>query len=399
MKKLPIRRLLAIGLLAGSLTMSTVYADVTQDDINNAKDQIDKLKDQKKDAQNEVDDIKDQKSGLQDNLDSLNGKMNEIVSSMNDLESQITAKQSDIESLQDEIAQTKRELADAEERSAKQYEDMKTRIRFMYENGTESVWQTLLESASFAEFLNRREYISQIQKYDRNQLNNYIKVQNEIAEKESSLEEQEQTMQQEKTDLLALQSDMKKKQNSVNSLINETRQNIDQTDQALSDAQDKIDDIDGAIAKMQEYEKQLEIQKAREDAARLEEIRRQEAENNQIQYTYTPEDGDAYLLGAIIQCEADGEPYEGKLAVASVVLNRVKSSHFPNTVAGVIYQSGQFSPVASGRYALRLEQGVNSTCMQAAQEALGGTITIDALFFRTNNGIVQGTVIGNHVFY
>ena len=85
--------------------------------------------------------------------------------------------------------------------------------------------------------------------------------------------------------------------------------------------------------------------------------------------------------------------------MASVVLNRVKSSHFPNTVAGVIYQSGQFSPVASGRYALRLEQGVNSTCMQAAQEALGGTITIDALFFRTNNGIVQGTVIGNHVFY
>ena len=78
MKKLPIRRLLTIGLLAGSLTMTTVYADVTQDDINNAKDQIDKLKDQKKDAQNEVDDIKDQKSGLQDNLDSLNGKMNSV---------------------------------------------------------------------------------------------------------------------------------------------------------------------------------------------------------------------------------------------------------------------------------------------------------------------------------
>ena len=50
MKKLPIRQLLTIGLLAGSLTMTTVYADVTQDDINNAKDQIDKLKDQKKDA-------------------------------------------------------------------------------------------------------------------------------------------------------------------------------------------------------------------------------------------------------------------------------------------------------------------------------------------------------------
>ena len=399
MKKLPIRRLLAIGLFACSLTMSTVYADVTQDDINDAKNQINDLKDQKKDAQNEVDDINGKKSDLQDNLDSLNGKMSELVSSMNDLDTQITEKQNDLASLQEEIEQTKDDLEAARQQSETQYEDMKVRIRYMYENGTESVWQTLLESSSFADFLNRREYISQIQKYDRDQLDRYIQVQNEIAEKESSLEEQEQTMQEEKANLLSLQDDMKKKQNSVSSLINETKQNINETNQALSDAQDKIDDIDGQIAKMQEYEKQLEIQKAKEDAARLEEIKRQEAENNQTQYTYAPEEGDAYLLGAIIQCEADGEPYEGKLAVASVVLNRVKSSHFPNTVAGVIYQSGQFSPVASGRYALRLEQGVNNTCMKAAQEALGGTITIDALFFRTNNGIVQGTVIGNHVFY
>lgn len=85
------------------------------------------------------------------------------------------------------------------------------------------------------------------------------------------------------------------------------------------------------------------------------EIKRQEAENNG-EFSYVPSDSDLYLLGAIIQCEADGEPYEGKLAVGSVVMNRVRSSYFPNTVSGVIYQSGQFSPVASGRYALRLEQ-------------------------------------------
>ena len=205
-------------------------------------------------------------------------------------------------------------------------------------------------------------------------------------------------MQQEKTDLLALQSDMKKKQNSVNSLINETRQNIDQTDQALSDAQDKIDDIDGAIAKMQEYEKQLEIQKAKEDAARMAEIKRQEAENNG-EFSYVPSDSDLYLLGAIIQCEADGEPYEGKLAVGSVVMNRVRSSYFPNTVSGVIYQSGQFSPVASGRYALRLEQGVNNTCMQAAQEVLNGNITNSCLYFRTVIDGLEGTIIGHHIFY
>lgn len=69
------------------------------------------------------------------------------------------------------------------------------------------------------------------------------------------------------------------------------------------------------------------------------EIKRQEAENNG-EFSYVPSDSDLYLLGAIIQCEADGEPYEGKLAVGSVVMNRVRSSYFPNTVSGVIYQSG-----------------------------------------------------------
>lgn len=81
------------------------------------------------------------------------------------------------------------------------------------------------------------------------------------------------------------------------------------------------------------------------------------------------------------------------------VLNRVRSSYFPNTISGVIYQSGQFSPVASGRLAYRLEAGVNDECMRAAQEVLGGTITLNCLYFRTNNGIIQGTIIGHHVFY
>ena len=104
-------------------------------------------------------------------------------------------------------------------------------------------------------------------------------------------------------------------------------------------------------------------------------------------------------LAAIIQCEAWGESYDGKLAVGSVIMNRVRSSYFPNTVSGVIYQGGQFSPVASGRLAYRLEQGVASDCMSAAQAVLGGTSTTNCLYFRVNNGIIEGTVIGNHVFY
>ena len=108
---------------------------------------------------------------------------------------------------------------------------------------------------------------------------------------------------------------------------------------------------------------------------------------------------DLRYLTAIIYCEARGESYAGKKAVGIVVMNRVESELFPNDVEEVIYQSGQFSPVASGRYALRLEQGVNNTCMQAAQEVLNGNITNSCLYFRTVIDGLEGTIIGHHIFY
>ena len=184
----------------------------------------------------------------------------------------------------------------------------------------------------------------------------------------------------------------------VNSLIEDTQKKIQESSEKIEDAQSDVESIDAKIEKMIEYEKQLEIQKAKEDAARLAAIKKQEQENRS-NVTYAPAQSDAYLLAAIIQCEAWGEPYDGKLAVGSVIMNRVRSSYFPNTVSGVIYQSGQFSPVASGRYALRLEQGVNNTCMQAAQEVLNGNITNSCLYFRTVIDGLEGTIIGHHIFY
>lgn len=108
---------------------------------------------------------------------------------------------------------------------------------------------------------------------------------------------------------------------------------------------------------------------------------------------------DLTLLAAIIQCEAGGECYEGQLAVGAVIMNRVHSGSFPNSISGVIYQSGQFSPVASGKLARVLSSGnISSSCYQAAQAALGGADnTGGAKYFHAGSG--NGTVIGNQVFY
>ena len=110
--------------------------------------------------------------------------------------------------------------------------------------------------------------------------------------------------------------------------------------------------------------------------------------------------GDRDLLAAIIQCEAGGEPYAGKIAVGAVIMNRVRSGAFPNTIAGVVYQPMQFQPVRSGRLAIRLSEGANSECYKAADEVLSGANNIgNCLFFRTVVPGIKGTVIGHHVFY
>jgi spore germination cell wall hydrolase CwlJ-like protein len=108
---------------------------------------------------------------------------------------------------------------------------------------------------------------------------------------------------------------------------------------------------------------------------------------------------DVTLLAALIQCEAGGESYTGKVAVGAVVLNRMRSSRFPSSISGVIYQSGQFSPVRNGALARRLSGSISSSCRQAAIDALAGSDpTGGALFFHRVNGS-SGLVIGNHVFY
>ena len=107
---------------------------------------------------------------------------------------------------------------------------------------------------------------------------------------------------------------------------------------------------------------------------------------------------DLDLMAAIIECEAGGEPYEGKIGVGAVVMNRVRSSQFPNTISEVIYQSGQFSPVASGKLASVLSRGARQDCYDAARDVFAGANTVgDCLFFHAGGG--SGLTIANQTFY
>lgn len=113
---------------------------------------------------------------------------------------------------------------------------------------------------------------------------------------------------------------------------------------------------------------------------------------------------DAYLLAALVHMEAGGEPYEGKLAVANVVLNRLKAG-YGNTISEVIYAKGQFSGANTGALASRLAKGPNSESIQAANDALAGINNIGDYrnFLATRranyNSYSEYTIISNHCFY
>ncbi len=123
--------------------------------------------------------------------------------------------------------------------------------------------------------------------------------------------------------------------------------------------------------------------------------------------TSTSENGSdmVNLLARIINGEARGEPYEGQVAVGAVIMNRVRSSEFPNTIAGVIYQKGQFTAVTDGQFDKKIEE--NSTVYKAAREALNGSDpTGGALYFYDPRytkdkylfSLKTITTIGNHRF-
>lgn len=130
--------------------------------------------------------------------------------------------------------------------------------------------------------------------------------------------------------------------------------------------------------------------------ARQEQAAQERAAAGQQKVTLTPEE--QALLASIIFCEAGNQPYEGQVAVGAVILNRVKSGSYPNSVAEVIYQPGQFGPAMTGWLDTVLASGsYTPTAMQAAVDAAAGSNPIgDCLYFGNGD---YGILIGDHYFH
>ena len=331
----------------------------------------------------DLEDLNEEKNALQGKLNTLNNQLQEVSAKLEELEAQIKDKKAEIEV-------TKAELADARATEEWQYECMKKRIQFMYETQDYIMLEMFFSSASFADLLNRSDYIEQLSAYDRKKLEEYIEIKEQIEEVEARLEEEQEELEEYRA-----QVEVQKSQ--VSGLVSQTSTSVAGKKNEISQAESEALAYEQQLVEQEENIKKLQEKLAEE--IRLSQLAAQSAWRDISEVSFA--EGDRYLLANLIYCEAGGESYAGQLGVGSVVINRVLSSVYPDSVVGVIYQGGQFSPVASGRLAAALAGGsATASCYQAADAAMSGNTNVgNCVYFRTPIEGLSGIQIGGHVFY
>lgn len=362
---------------------SALYAKTTQEKLDDALGKKDEIQ-QELDAQNNhLGGLKDKKADLKSELKDLNTQLTEVSERLELLETQITDKEAEIE-------ETSAELEKAKATEKWQYECMEKRIQYMYVEGEQDYLELLFSIDSFSDFMNYSNYFTAIADYDRKMLEEYEATR-------ILIEEEEARLQQEKVELEDLQLAAEAEKVKVAGLISQTANNISEYNDLIEEAEEEARALEEEMKQAEADIKVLEKKIAEEKA--LSQIAANAAwrDISEIQFA----DGDRKLLASIIYCEAGGEPYEGQLAVGAVVINRVLSSKYPDTVVGVIYQKSQFSPAGSGRLEIALTANkATESCYRAADAAMAGTTNVgNCLYFRTPIPGLTGITIGGHVFY
>lgn len=373
----------AAVLMFVSMPIVTCATDATKQQLENAKKAKEQTQGELDDTKDDIAEMNEEKSSLQGQLNNLNDQLTEVSNNLEALEEQIGDKETEIEN-------TLAELEAARATEENQYASMKKRIQFMYEKQNNMVLGMFFGASNFADFLNKNNYIEQLSAYDRKMFNEYVQTRQLIEEKEAALEEEREQLEDYKVKEQAEQS-------RVSGLVNQTSGSIKQYANDITDAEAKAKALEDQIKAQEADIKKLEAKLAEE--MRMSRLAKNSTWRNISEVTFA--EGDRYLLANLIYCEAGSEPYEGKLAVGAVVINRVLSSVYPDTVVGVIYQNKQFSPVASGRLALALADGkASAACYQAADEAMKGYSNVgNCVYFRTPVPGLSGINIGGHVFY
>lgn len=366
---------------------------------------------------------------LESTTSNLKGELNDLNSQLATLSKELDDTSSQIEELSAKVEKSKLDLASVQLDEEAQYDSMKDRIKFMYEGGTSSLLQILLTSENMGDFLNKAEYVATISDYDRSMLNQLQDVRKSVEKKQEELEEQQ-------SKLSGLQKTLTSKREKLNSKISSTSGELANYQAQLERAKAaeealKIAQNNAVSGSLKAEDKKTETKTDTTATASNNNNNNNNNANKTTQPAQTTTNkntttttkpntttntttntgnnntsstpsstSDVALFAAILQCEAGG--YDGMLAVATVIMNRVASPAYPNNLHDVIYQSGQFAPTWNGSLNKVLKQGASSTAYQVAQDALAGarhSAVINCLQFRSASTGVSGVNVGGNVFF
>ena len=255
-------------LLAGLFVLSNITVTyATEGEIADMQAQKQQAEAGLAQAQADISAMEGKKQELEDYLSDLNAQYEELTNVISDLSVQAGEKENQLKDIQ-------KKLKKAQKASDKQYEDMKLRIQYMYENGGTTALQTLFSSKDLAEFLNTAESVSKISQYDRNMLAKYENLQETIKEQKTAAQE-------EKTAIDSLLAERSAKQQEVQELAASTSDNISSYIAQISASQEEaaaltaqINSADNSIAQLIQ---QAEAEKAAQERAEAEAAAAEEA--------------------------------------------------------------------------------------------------------------------------
>lgn len=385
-------------LLSVMLPVTVQATEETRRKIDQAEQEKKETESKLNETEENLDKLNEQKDSLQNALTTLNTELSQVSNNLNDLETKITDKEAEINALNEEIARVQEELTVAIQLKEEQYEAMKQQIKFIYERSDYLYLELFFSAGSFSDFLNKNNYIEQLSAYEEKVLQDYKDAQAAMEAKEEELQLAMDKLEQDKEELGEFKVQVVAEQSRVSGLVSKTSNSFNATTSQISEAEEKALAYEQRIKEQEENITALKAKLAEE--IRMAQLASESSWRDISEVHFA--EGDRYLLANLIYCEAGGESYTGQVAVGSVVINRVLSSVFPDTVTGVIYQSRQFSPVASGRLALALAEGrATASCYQAADEVMKGATNVGGcVYFRTPvDGVTPKYRIGGHIFY
>lgn len=249
----------ALALMLVSILAVSHLQAVDASTVNKAKNKKEQAEQELNQTKKQIEAIEKQQSALRSEIDEKDAELVNLLVNIGILEEELDAKNV-------QLAQVTEELAQAQQKSADQYEAMKKRIQFMYERGDTAMIETLLGSADMTDFLNKVEYVSDVYEYDRNLLTQYQITVQQVTDLKVNVET-------EKAELEAMQEEYAAQQSSLETILAQKREQMGSYDNQLVTAQAKADEFKQTIAAQneiikEEERKQLEAAKAAEAAAK-----------------------------------------------------------------------------------------------------------------------------------